>query len=217
MLGYIVISLFIYCWKMVYGGRSIVTCGSAIELRHMDSGKYYLKSSQHKWAHGSSGQQIVTLDTIRGDLWQVREAHNTTACVTGAPIKCGDVIRLTHVRTSKNLHSHGVPSPLTRTNNEVTGFGSDGIGDFMDNWKLECLHRKDETKHDNDGHYWNVSSFVRFLHVGTRHWLSSSVKNKFNEQNCHRCPIHGELEVSGVPTAEKSSVFKADEGVYLRV
>lgn len=76
-----------------------------------------------------------------------------TVCVTGAPIKCGDVICLTHVRTSKKLHLHGMPSSLTRTRNDVAGFGSDGKGDLMDDWKLSCLPRKDETTNDNNGRY----------------------------------------------------------------
>lgn len=38
----------------------------------------------------------------------------------------------------------------TRTRNDVAGFGSDGKGDFMDDWKLSP--RKDETTDDNNCH-----------------------------------------------------------------
>ena len=53
-------------------------------------------------------------------------------------MKCGDLIRLEHLETHRNLHSHNVQSPLTRRN-EVSAFGEDGEGDPMDNWKIECV------------------------------------------------------------------------------
>ena len=59
-------------------------------------------------------------------------------CQTGAPMKCGDSIRLEHMETSKNLHSHNVRSPLSQKN-EVSAFGDDGEGDDGDDFKLECL------------------------------------------------------------------------------
>ena len=44
------------------------------------------------------------------------------------PIKCGQSIRLTHLQTSRNLHSHHFQSPLSH-NLEVSAFGEDGEGD----------------------------------------------------------------------------------------
>ena len=42
---------------------------------------------------------------------------------------CGDTIRLEHMETQKNLHSHlGMSSPISH-NQEVSGFGDDGDGD----------------------------------------------------------------------------------------
>ena len=48
------------------------------------------------------------------------------------------MIRLEHLETHRNLHSHKVSSPLTRKN-EVSGYGDDGDGDGGDNWVVECL------------------------------------------------------------------------------
>ena len=45
-----------------------------------------------------------------------------------APIKCGSIIRLTHLNTNRNLHSHHFQSPLSR-NLEVSAFGDSGTGD----------------------------------------------------------------------------------------
>ena len=44
------------------------------------------------------------------------------------PIKCGQTIRLMHLQTRKNLHSHHFQSPLSH-NLEVSAFGEDGEGD----------------------------------------------------------------------------------------
>jgi len=45
-----------------------------------------------------------------------------------SPVKCGSVIRLTHLNTNRNLHSHHFQSPLSR-NLEVSAFGDSGEGD----------------------------------------------------------------------------------------
>jgi len=49
-------------------------------------------------------------------------------CLCRSPIKCGTVIRLTHLTTNRNLHSHHFQSPLSR-NLEVSAFGDNGEGD----------------------------------------------------------------------------------------
>lgn len=38
-------------------------------------------------------------------------------------LKHGDLIRLQHVNTKRNLHSHKEIAPLTRTHFQVTGYG----------------------------------------------------------------------------------------------
>ncbi|KAH9930672.1 glycosyltransferase family 39 protein [Fomitopsis serialis] len=49
----------------------------------------------------------------------------------------GDVIRFQHVATKRNLHSHPIPAPVSKLNNEVAGYGDDKIGDFQDYWVVE--------------------------------------------------------------------------------
>lgn len=43
-------------------------------------------------------------------------------------VKCGDCVRLEHMMTQKNLHTHEHRSPVTG-NNEVSGYGNNGNGD----------------------------------------------------------------------------------------
>lgn len=40
-------------------------------------------------------------------------------------VKCGDIIRLQHTATNKNLHSHHFSSPLSG-NQEVSAYGENG-------------------------------------------------------------------------------------------
>lgn len=53
-------------------------------------------------------------------------------------MKCGDTVRLEHVLTKKNLHSHKERSPLSN-NQEVSCYGLDGDGDEADDWVIECI------------------------------------------------------------------------------
>ncbi|KAL7540090.1 hypothetical protein ACHAXR_012577 [Thalassiosira sp. AJA248-18] len=214
MMGLInIVFLLVVVWQGLFAVAVDVTCGSAIRLLHWNTKKYFLKSQANRKLQ-TSGQQIVTLDTAGGDpsamLWQIREAHNTTTCKSGQAIKCGDDIRLTHIGTGKNLHSHGgFRAPLSPSNSEVSAFEG---GDTGDNWRVLCL--------TGDGQeLWQSDSLVRFMHVDTNRWLSSSSKMKFNQSNCPHCPLHGELEVSGTNRNSDAAIqfFRADDGAYLRV
>ena len=70
-----------------------------------------------------------------GSLWLVKEGTNSLQCEVGKPIACGDIIRLEHADTKKNLHSHLFRAPLSG-NQEVSAFGDEGNGDTGDNWQV---------------------------------------------------------------------------------
>lgn len=63
---------------------------------------------------------------------------NIPSCRTGEPLKCGDMLRLEHMNTGRNLHSHSAfDSPVSRRQ-EVSAYGDQGYGDGGDNWFIEC-------------------------------------------------------------------------------
>lgn len=95
----------------------------------------------------------------------------------------------------------------------MSGFGKNGDGDKNDNFKVECLRGKD----DGEEELWQSDTSVRFMHVETRRFLASSAKAKFSPTNCPRCPIIGELELSGTNRKSQASTFQADDGVYFRL
>mmetsp|Transcript_231 Transcript_231/g.514 ORF Transcript_231/g.514 Transcript_231/m.514 type:complete len:223 (-) Transcript_231:182-850(-) len=186
-----------------------VTCGSAVKLTHTESGgKYFLNSANQNLGSGS-GQQIVTLIPNRGkhqSLWLIREAHDTPQCLPGEPIKCGQQIRLTHLATNKNLHTHLIRSPLSRQQ-EVSGFGEGGEGDRGDNWTVVC---------GSGQKYLERDAKFRLQHVDTKRFLSATEQVKFTEQNCGgNCPILHHLEVAARSSPDRNTDFKIDLGVHL--
>lgn len=44
--------------------------------------------------------------------WRVR-GRTAAVCQRGTPVRCGQAIRLTHLGTGRNLHSHRFTSPLS--------------------------------------------------------------------------------------------------------
>lgn len=192
-----------------------VTCGSAIKLAHVESGgKYFLQSDERQLQSGS-GQQLVTAvidNRSPKGLWQVREGHDAPVCEVGTPVKCGQVIRLMHLHTRSNLHTHGIRSPLSNQH-EVTGFGQDGEGDTGDNWEVVC---------DSGGYfsgaseYWTREEPFQLKSTGTKRFLGASSTVKFTEQNCGRgCPIMNHLEVFGRKSTDSYAQWKVELGVHL--
>jgi dolichyl-phosphate-mannose--protein O-mannosyl transferase len=178
-----------------------LTCSSTIRLRNERLG-FYLHSSELNYGSGS-GQQIVTAfegDSDYNSLWTVKEqeAEGEPLCRTGAKLKCGAAIRLEHMNTGRNLHSHAAfQSPVTGRQ-EVSAFGNQGDGDGGDNWIIEC------DSEDVEGYIYGKTKFY-LKHRDTGNYLYSDTNSKYTENNCRRCPIVGHSEIS-------SQRFKAKNG-----
>lgn len=89
------------------GESEPVTCGSHVKLQSTST-DFRLHSHEISWG-GGSGQQSVTAIRSGDDnnsVWVVREELGARRCRTGAPVGCGSVVRLVHLKTGKLLHSH---------------------------------------------------------------------------------------------------------------
>lgn len=183
-----------------------VTCGSVIKLVHKETGNN-LHSHAIAWGSGS-GQQSVTSNSAKNEkssLWLIKEPSQLQACEVGTPIKCGESIRLEHVDTKKNLHSHLFRAPLSG-NQEVSAFGDGGQGDTGDNWEVVC-----EAKES----FWMRYKPVAFKHVDTSKYLFTSVAATFNQQNCGgNCPIMSQTEISAAARKDSKTLWNTDQGVY---
>lgn len=173
-----------------------VTCGSVIKLLN-DAYKVRLHSHDVKYGSGS-GQQSVTATELKDDVnshWAIK-GQQDEVCKRGEPVACGSTIRLHHVTTNKNLHSHHFSSPLSG-NQEISCYGDEkGDGDTGDHWEVVC-----------SGDFWRKDSRVRFKHVDTDMYLSISGRT-FGR------PINGQMEVIGVASPHQAE-WSALEGVYI--
>uniref|UniRef100_A0A672HPY6 Stromal cell-derived factor 2-like 1 n=1 Tax=Salarias fasciatus TaxID=181472 RepID=A0A672HPY6_SALFA len=116
---------------------SYVTCGSLVKLLNT---RHNVRLHSHDVKYGSgSGQQSVTGVENADDAnsyWQIRGKPNRP-CQRGVAIKCGQAVRITHMKTGRNLHTHHFSSPLSN-NQEVSAFGEHGEGDDLDVWTVQC-------------------------------------------------------------------------------
>eukprot|EP00824_Muranothrix_gubernata_P011208 TRINITY_DN24503_c0_g1_i1.p1 TRINITY_DN24503_c0_g1~~TRINITY_DN24503_c0_g1_i1.p1 ORF type:complete len:238 (+),score=38.35 TRINITY_DN24503_c0_g1_i1:2-715(+) len=178
--------------------RSHVTCLSTVKLRHRGQG-YRLHSHQVSYGSGSKQQSVTGFPEAddSNSYWIIRAAHGKS-CDRGALIKCQSQIRLTHVNTGKNIHTHKFSSPLTTSYQEISAFGEDGEGDEGDNWVVECVGKEKA---------WRRGAGVRLRHIGTGVYLHMTGK-KYNH------PIPGQFEVCGVSRPQSDNIWETAEGVF---
>lgn len=195
------IVILVTLWSAQYSEASkaeFVTCGTILKLMNTDL-RLRLHSHDVKYGSGSGQQSVTAVDAAddSNSHWLVRPATSET-CKRGAPIKCNTVVRLQHVATKKNLHSHYFSSPLS-SNQEVSCYGDeDGEGDSGDNWTVVC---------NND--YWRRDTPVKFRHVDTAAYLAGSGRT-FGR------PISGQGEIVGVSSQYGSYTdWQAKEGLFV--
>ncbi|KAH9491947.1 Stromal cell-derived factor 2-like protein [Bulinus truncatus] len=174
-----------------------VTCGSALKILNT-AHNARLHSHDVKYGSGSGQQSVTGVDSSddHNSYWQIN-AKTGAVCSRGNPIKCGQTIRLMHVATKRNLHSHHFQSPLSR-NLEVSAFGENGEGDEGDNWVIICNNK-----------YWSRNEKVRFKHVTTEYYLHMS-------GDTYGRPIHGQREISAYPSMSDLNSWQAAEGIYIK-
>jgi hypothetical protein len=134
--------------------------GSILEMKHDATGMTLHSHSINYGQPGSSGQQQVTAwnGADANDQWLVKGPYGEPSTYRrGQSVRHGDVIRLEHRQTRRNLHSHsGHPSPVTRQQ-EVSCFGTAGQGDINDNWRIEV---------EGEGE-WTTGKRYKLIHVAT--------------------------------------------------
>ncbi|KAK2491514.1 hypothetical protein MC885_013174 [Smutsia gigantea] len=180
-------------WSAVgVSSLAVVTCGSVVKI----------PNTRHNMRlHYGSGRglQSVTGVTSVDDsnsYWRIR-GKTATVCERGTAIRCGQPIRRPHVNTGRNLHSHHFTSPLSG-NQEVSAFGEEGEGDYLDDWTVLC-----------NGPYWVRDGEVLFKHFSTEVLLPVTGER-------YGRPISGQEEVHGMAQPSQNNCWKAMEGIFMK-
>ncbi|KAK9364599.1 Dolichyl-phosphate-mannose-protein mannosyltransferase-domain-containing protein [Lipomyces kononenkoae] len=121
-----------------------VAIGSKITLKNMGYGGGLLHSHVQTYPEGSEQQQVTCYHhKDANNNWIIHSGRKTDAHESNDSelqfVKSGDVVRLIHDLTGRNLHSHSVPAPLTKDQNEVSCYGNLTVGDEKDNWIVEVV------------------------------------------------------------------------------
>ncbi|XP_025105908.1 protein O-mannosyl-transferase 2-like isoform X2 [Pomacea canaliculata] len=151
-----------------------VAFGSIITLKQRRIGGAYLHSHPHLYPedHPPRQQQVTTYShKDDNNLWKVKPAdQDVDSSETVTLLKSGDLVRLEHVMTQRNLHSHREPAPLSKRHYQVSGYGVKGTGDANDIWLVEVAGATPGSL------VQTVRSRIRFVHYYVRCALFSHEK-----------------------------------------
>lgn len=136
------------------GPREVAIVHSKVTIKNQGLTGGLLHSHVQTYPIGSKQQQITTyghkdsnnnwiFQRPRGEPHYDSSNNNTDI----EYVFDGMTARLMHVMTGRNLHSHDVPAPETKSEYEVSCYGNLTIGDRKDNWIIEIMEQQsDEDK-----------------------------------------------------------------------
>ncbi|KAL3485781.1 Dolichyl-phosphate-mannose-protein mannosyltransferase-domain-containing protein [Aspergillus germanicus] len=120
-----------------------IAMGSRVTLKNMGYGGGLLHSHVQTYPEGSSQQQVTCYHHKDANndwfIYPNRKEADYDATADLRFVGDGDVIRLIHAQTGRNLHSHNIPAPITKGHHEVSCYGNLTIGDDKDHWKIEVV------------------------------------------------------------------------------
>ncbi|GMG03303.1 unnamed protein product [Aspergillus oryzae] len=120
-----------------------IALGSRVTLKNMGYGGGLLHSHIQTYPEGSTQQQVTCYHhKDANNDWFIYPNRREPEYDPSAPLKFvgdGDVIRLIHGQTGRNLHSHAISAPITKSHYEVSCYGNVTIGDDKDHWLVEVV------------------------------------------------------------------------------
>lgn len=151
--------------------------GSKISLKNTGYGGGLLHSHIQKYPEGSGQQQVTCYHHQDGNnhwiVTKVREDASTDEEIRF--LTDGDVIRLIHNQTGRNLHSHQIKAPLTTSQYEVSGYGDLAQGDVNDEWIVEIV--SEISNHPKNGRVRSLTTNFRLRHRVLQCLLTAENKN----------------------------------------
>ncbi|KAI0247915.1 glycosyltransferase family 39 protein [Lactifluus subvellereus] len=158
-----------------------VAFGSKLTLKNMGWGGGLLHSHAQTYPVGSNQQQVTCYHyKDSNNDWIVTPRWEEPAIDPNGPIrylKHGDVLRLVHEPTGRNLHSHNVPAPVTKLNNEVSCYGNITIGDMNDYWVVEVVDDIHRGKREKVDRIHSLTTRLRLRHLVSGCYVRAANKN----------------------------------------
>eukprot|EP00730_Choanoeca_flexa_P014094 TRINITY_DN6033_c0_g1_i1.p1 TRINITY_DN6033_c0_g1~~TRINITY_DN6033_c0_g1_i1.p1 ORF type:complete len:773 (+),score=123.18 TRINITY_DN6033_c0_g1_i1:81-2321(+) len=119
--------------------------GSVVTIKHAQYAGALLHSHPHLFPKEYGQQQQVTgyLHKDDNNKWIIKAAHllsdqhDDYSLYNGSQLlRSGNRIRLEHMLTRRNLHSHPIVAALNKHHYQVTAYGADGVGDVNDEFTI---------------------------------------------------------------------------------
>jgi len=132
----------------------------------MGYGGGLLHSHIQRYPEGSEQQQVTCYHhKDSNNEWIVKKPRGEeTSEDPPQLLKDGEIIRLVHAGTGRNLHSHPVKAPVSVAENEVSCYGNETIGDSNDHWRVEIHSDMLGGKIDT---VKSLTTRMRFVHVNS--------------------------------------------------
>lgn len=129
---------------VVGGPREISICHSVVTLKNQGLTGGLLHSHVQTFPEGSKQQQVTTyshkdsnnnwiFQRPRGQPYYDSNDTNIEYVIDGM------AVRIMHPMTGRNLHTHDIKAPVSKSDYEVAGYGNLTIGDAKDNWIVEIM------------------------------------------------------------------------------
>jgi dolichyl-phosphate-mannose-protein mannosyltransferase len=151
-----------------------IAYGSIVTIKSRSHGGGLLHSHVQTFPAGSKQQQVTTYHhkDMNNDWYFVRanDPNGSKNSEEIVYVKDGDMVKLRHKSTLRNLHSHFVEAPITKSELEVSGFGNEEFEDPNDLWQVEIVS---DPNPDKARQLRSLSTNFRLKHNHTGCYLKS--------------------------------------------
>ncbi|CAO1632874.1 unnamed protein product [Parajaminaea phylloscopi] len=150
-----------------------VAFGSKVTFKNMGYGGGLLHSHVQTYPVGSQQQQVtcyhykdINNEFMVTPTWEDEPLPVDLADEANPlrMLKNGDEVRLVHVATGRNLHSHKVAAPVTKENYEISAYGNGTLGDSNDYWVVEVVDDMHTGRAKPGQQVRSLTSRMRFRH-----------------------------------------------------
>ncbi|KAG8182545.1 hypothetical protein JTE90_002079 [Oedothorax gibbosus] len=116
-----------------------IAYGAIVTIKNHRTGGGYLHSHWHLYPEGVTAYSHKD----ENNKWVIKKFDSPAPPLDGNdPVELvanGDLVRLEHAITKRNLHSHKEMAPITKRHQQVSCYGENGTGDANDVWRLEIV------------------------------------------------------------------------------